>query len=154
MMNLVYYQPRSLMDRWQREVAQIFYGEPVEYGEPVASPAAVTHNSTWTPPVDLQEEDTRFLLRADVPGVALKDIEVTAEGGTLTIRGERRAREDAKSGGFEHIECFTGTFLRRFTLPESAQAEGIKARCADGVLEIEIPKQPRVEAKRIAVTVN
>jgi HSP20 family protein len=83
-----------------------------------------------------------------------KDIEVTAEDGTLTIRGERRAREDAKSDGFEHIERFTGAFLRRFTLPESAHAEGIKARCADGVLEIEIPKQPRVEAKRIAVTVN
>ena len=148
MMNLVYYQPRSLMDRWQREVAQIFYGESD------ASQPAVTNTSTWTPSVDLQEEDTRFLLRADVPGVALKDIEVTAEDGTLTIRGERRAREDAKSDGFEHIERFTGAFLRRFTLPESAHAEGIKARCTDGVLEIEIPKQPRVEATRIAVTVN
>jgi HSP20 family protein len=147
-MNLVYYQPRSLMDRWQREVAQMFYGESD------ASQPAVTNNSTWTPAVDLQEEDTRFVLRADVPGVALKDIEVTTEDGTLTIRGERRAREYAKGDGFEHIERFTGTFLRRFTLPESAHAEGIKARCADGVLEIEIPKQPRVEAKRIAVTVN
>ena len=148
MMNLVYYHPRWLMDHWQREVAQILYGEPD------ASQPAVTNSSAWTPSVDLKEEDTRFVLRADVPGVALKDIEVTAEDGTLTIRGERRAREDTKSDGFEHIERFTGTFLRRFTLPESAHAEGIKARCADGVLEIEIPKQPRVEAKRIAVTVN
>ena len=148
MMNLVYYQPRSHLDRWQREVAQILYGESD------ASQPAVTNNSTWTPPVDLHEEDTRFVLRADVPGVALKDIQVTAEDGLLTIRGERGAREDAKSDGFERIERFTGTFLRRFTLPESAYAEGIKARCADGVLEIEIPKQPRVEAKRIAVTVN
>jgi HSP20 family protein len=148
MMNLVYYQPRSLMDRLQREVAHMFYGESD------ASQAAVVNNATWTPSVDLHEEDTRFVLRADVPGVALKDIEVTAEDGTLTVRGERPAREDTKSGGFEHIERFTGKFLRRFTLPESAHAEGIKARCADGVLEIEIPKQPRVEAKRIAVTVN
>jgi len=147
-MNLVYYQPRSLMDRWQREVAEIFYAEPD------ASQSTGTNHSAWTPSVDLQEEDTRFVLRADVPGVALKDIEVTAEDGTLTIRGERRVREDAKSDAFQHIERFTGTFLRRFTLPESAQAGGIKARCADGVLEIEIPKQARVEAKRIAVTVN
>ena len=64
MMNLVYYQPRSLMDRWQREVAQIFYPESD------ASQLSVTNNSTWTPSVDLQEEDTRFVLRADVPGVA------------------------------------------------------------------------------------
>jgi HSP20 family protein len=148
MMNLVYYQPRSLMDRLQREVAHMFYGE-----SDVSHPAA-TIKSTWTPLVDFQEEDARFVLRADVPGVALKDIEVTAEDGTLTIRGERRGREDAKSDGFEHIERFTGKFLRRFTLPESAHAEGIKARCTDGVLEIEIPKQPRVEAKRSAFTVN
>ena len=148
MMNLVYYQPRSLIERWQREVAQIFY-EASDASQP-----AVANNSPWTPAVDLQEEDARFVLSADVPGVALKDIEVTVEDGTLTIRGERRVREDAKNDGFEHIERFAGTFLRRFTLPESAQADGIKARCADGVLEIEIPKQPRVEAKRIAVTVN
>jgi HSP20 family protein len=148
MMNLVYYQPRSLMDRLQREVAHMFYGESD------ASQSAVPNNSTWTPPVDFQEEDTRFMLRADVPGVALKDIQVTAEDGTLTIGGERPGRQDAKGDGFEHIERFTGKFLRRFTLPESANAEGIKARCADGVLEIEIPKQPRVEATRIAVTVN
>ena len=70
------------------------------------------------------------------------------------IRGQRLAREPVKNDGFEHIERAAGTFLRRFTLPESARAEGIKARYADGVLEIEIPKQPRVEAKRIAVTVN
>ena len=104
--------------------------------------------------MDLQEESDRFVLRADVPGVALKDIEVSAEDGTLTIRGERLAREPVRSDGFEHIERAAGTFLRRFTLPDSARSEAIKARYVDGVLEIEIPKQPRVEAKRIAVTVN
>jgi len=104
--------------------------------------------------VDLQEENDRFILRADVPGVAAKDIEVSAEDGTLTVRGERPARERVSSDGFEHIERAAGTFLRRFTLPDSARAEAITARYADGVLEIEIPKQPRVETKRIAVTVN
>ena len=97
--------------------------------------------------MDLQEESDHFVLRADVPGVALKDIEVSAQDGTLTIRGERLAREHVKSDGFEHIERAAGTFLRRFTLPDSARAEAIKARYVDGVLEIEIPKQPRVEAK-------
>jgi HSP20 family protein len=148
MMNLVYYQPWSLVDRWHREIDQ-YLNRSAEASQP-----AVTDTPTWTPSVDLQEESDRFVLRADVPGVALKDIEVSAEDGTLTIRGERLAREQVKSDGFEHIERVAGRFLRRFTLPDSAQAEAIKARCADGVLEIEIPKQPRVEAKRIAVTVN
>jgi HSP20 family protein len=148
MMNLVYYQPWSLMDRWHREL------DPYFNRSSDASQHAPTNASTWTPSVDLQEESDRFVLRADVPGVALKDIEVSAEEGTLTIRGERLAREHVKSDGFEHIERAAGSFLRRFTLPDSARAEAIKARYTDGVLEIEIPKQPRVESKRIAVTVN
>jgi HSP20 family protein len=147
MMNLVYYQP-SLMDRWRREIDELF-----TRGSDASLPA-LTNSTAWTPPVDLQEESDHFVLRADVPGVELKDIEVSAQDGTLTIRGERLAREHVKSDGFEHIERAAGTFLRRFTLPDSAQTEAIKARYADGVLEIEIPKQPRVETKRIAVTVN
>jgi HSP20 family protein len=145
MMNLVYYQPWSLMDRWHREL---------DSRRSEASQPSLTNASTWTPLVDLQEESDRFVVRADVPGVELKDIEVSADDGTLTISGERLAREHVKSDGFEHIERVTGRFLRRFSLPDSAQAEAIKARYTDGVLEIEIPKQPRVETKRIAVTVN
>ena len=148
MMNLVYYQPWSLMDRLQREL------DPYLNRSSDASQHALSNASTWTPLVDLQEESDRFVVRADVPGVELKDIEVSTEDGTLTIRGERLAREHVKSDGFEHLERVAGRFLRRFTLPDSARAEAIKARYTDGVLEIEIPKQPQVEAKRIAVTVN
>ena len=149
MMNLVYYQPWSLMDRWRNEIDELF-----TRSSDASLPALTNSTASWTPSVDLQEESDHFVLRADVPGVALKDIEVSAEDGTLTIRGERLAREHVRSDGFEHIERAAGTFLRRFTLPDSARSEAIKARYVDGVLEIEIPKQPRVEAKRIAVTVN
>ena len=153
MMNLVYYQPWSLMDRWHREIDELFTGSSGA-SVPAASPPAVSNSTAWRPAVDLQEESDRFILRADLPGVAPKDIEVSAEDGTLTVRGERPPREHVSGDGFEHIERVAGTFLRRFTLPDSARAEAIKARYVDGVLEIEIPKQPRVETKRIAVTVN
>lgn len=146
MMNLVYYQPWSLY-QWRREIERNFNEKPD------ASQPAVT-SSAWTPAVDMEEENDRFVLRADVPGVAPKDIEVFAEDGTLIIRGERPERARVNSDGFEHIERGAGTFLRRFTLPDSARAEAISARYADGVLEIEIPKQPRVEATRIPVSVN
>jgi HSP20 family protein len=79
---------------------------------------------------------------------------VCAEDGKLTIRGTRAMRDRVNEDGFEHVERAAGTFLRRFTLPESAQAEAIKARYTDGVLEIAIPKQPRVEPTRITVTIN
>src|SRR5437588_5615519 len=147
MMNLVYYQPWSMMDRWRREIDELFTRSSDES-------LAANSTASWAPSVDLQEESDHFVLRADVPGVALKNIEVSAEDGTLTIRGERLAREHVRSDGFEHIERAAGRFLRRFTLPDSARSEAIKARYVDGVLEIEIPKQPRVEAKRISVTVN
>ena len=148
MTNLVYYQPWSLMDRWHREIDELFTGRSD------ASVSAVANNAAWRPSVDLQEESDRFVLRADVPGVAAKDIEVSAEDGTLTVRGERPAKERVSSDGFEHIERAAGTFLRRFTLPDSVRAEAIKARYSDGVLEIEIPKQPRAEAQRILVSVD
>ena len=148
MTHLVYLQPWSVMQRWHRELDEIF-NETADTSQP-----AIPNSAPWTPSVDLQEEDGRFVLRADVPGVALSDIEVSAAGGALTIRCERPARPRVSSDGFEHIERAAGTFLRRFTLPDSVRADGIKAHYADGVLEIEIPKQPRVEAKRIPVTVN
>jgi HSP20 family protein len=148
MTSLVYYEPWSLTAQWHRQLNRM------SAGSPEALQPAITNSTTWVPPVDLHEENDRFVVRADLPGVAMKDIEVSAENGALTIRCERVARERPESGDFEHIECATGTFVRRFTLPESAQVEAIKARYAEGVLEIEIPKQPRVEAKRIAVTVN
>src|SRR5258708_24622580 len=127
MTNLVYYQPWSLMDRWRREIDELFSARSD------ASQPAVTNTTTWSPSVDLQEEHDRFVLRADVPGVAAKDIEVSTEDGTLTVRGERPARESVGSDGFQHIEPAAGTFLRRFTLPDSARADAIRARSAYAV---------------------
>ena len=145
MMSLMRYQPWAPLDRWHPEFEQVLRGRSGA-SEPVVT--------TWIPSVDVQEENDRFVVRADVPGVEAKDIEVSAEDGLLTIRGVRTTKERSDSDGFEHVECFTGTFLRRFTLPDSAQSDSIKARYTNGVLEIEIPKQTRVEPKRITVAVN
>ena len=147
-MSLMYYQPWSLVDRWPRGLEQIINGR---FG---GSEPAATDRAALTPAVDIQEENDRFVVRADMPGVAAADIEVSAEDGKLTIRGTRSTQDRVNDDGFEHVERVAGTFLRRFTLPKSVQAEAIKARYTDGVLEIEIPKQPRVEPKHITVTVN
>jgi HSP20 family protein len=148
MTNLLHYQPLSLMNRWHRDLDQAF-NVALGGSEPV-----VASSAEWTPSVDVQEESDRYLVRADVPGVAANDIEVSAEDGVLTIRGRREAHKQDGSKGFERIERTTGTFLRRFTLPDSAQPVEIKANYANGVLEIVIPKAARAEAKRIAVTTN
>ena len=105
----------------------------------------------WIPSVDVREEDSRFVVYADLPGVDAKDIEITAEKGVLTLRGERKSGTKNEGNGFERVERVAGSFLRRFTLPEDANADGISARHVNGVLEVTIPKQQQVQPKRISV---
>lgn len=124
-MNLNRYEPWSLFNDFLASAAPV---------------AASERKFAWLPSVDVHEEAGRFLVRADLPGVEQKDIEITADDGVLSLRGVRRfeGRGEAK-------------FLRHFTLPEDALVAEIKARHSNGVLEISIPKQPKLEPKRIAV---
>ena len=147
-MNIVHYEPWRLVGRLHREIDQLF-------GDTVTNSASAGKSaSTWTPAVDVHEEPEHFTVRADLPGVEPKDIQVTADKGVLTIKGARHIgkREDRK--GYERLERIEGEFLRRFTLPENARVEDIKARHNNGVLEIVIPKQPVVEPRRVSVEVN
>jgi HSP20 family protein len=105
----------------------------------------------WTPAVDIIEEKERFVLRADVPGVRPDDIDVSMDNGILSVSGERHPIARDEESGVQRIERATGRFLRRFTLPETANAEAVTAKCADGILEVTIPKAPEVQARRITV---
>jgi HSP20 family protein len=147
-MNIIRYQPWTLMNRLHREIDQIF-GDAL-------TPAAADQQTLadWTPAVDVHEETDRYVVRADLPGVDSKDIQVTADDGVLTLRGTRASEKRAEQKGYERIERVAGSFLRRFTLPENVQAGEIRARHANGVLELTLPKQARVEPKRVAIEVN
>ena len=105
----------------------------------------------WTPAVDIIEESDRFLLRADVPGVSPDDIDVSMDNGVLSVSGERHAEESKENAGPQRIERTHGRFVRRFTLPETADAEGITAKSHNGILEVAIPKLPEIQARRITV---
>ena len=107
--------------------------------------------SQWTPRVDIKEEDNRFAIFADIPGVDPKDIEITMEKGILSIKGERKSENTAENGKLTRVERSYGSFYRRFALPDSADAEGIKAVGKNGVLEITIPKRPETAPRRINV---
>jgi HSP20 family protein len=107
--------------------------------------------SQWTPRVDIKEEDSRFVIFADIPGVDPKDIEITMEKGILSIKGERKAESTEQNGKVTRVERSQGLFHRRFALPDSADAEGIKAIGKHGVLEVSIPKRPETAPRRINV---
>ncbi|HEX7047900.1 MAG TPA: Hsp20/alpha crystallin family protein [Gammaproteobacteria bacterium] len=105
----------------------------------------------WMPAVDVTEEENRYVLHADVPGVNAKDIEITLENGILTIRGRREATRNEGAQGYRRVERMHGSFFRRFTLPDTADAEKISAQSKNGVLELVIPKQEKTQPRRITV---
>jgi HSP20 family protein len=107
--------------------------------------------SHWSPAVDVKEEADRFVILADLPGVDPKDIEVSMENGVLSIRGERKSEKEEDRDGFHRVERVRGTFYRRFSLPDTADSERIEAHGKDGVLEIAIPKQKKVQPRKITV---
>lgn len=143
-MNLVRFDPWSLADLVQRDFDR-FSGS--RYGRRDLD----TPVSDWAPAVDIVEEKDRFVLRADVPGVAPDDIDISMEEGILTIAGERQTEKHEAAEGMKRFERVSGKFYRRFTLPETANADDISARCANGILEVSIPKQPEVQPRRITV---
>ena len=133
--------------RFQDEMKQVF---DRFFGEEEGDQSNVV-TSQWTPRVDIKEEDTRFVIFADIPGVDPKDIEVSMDKGILTIRGERSSENKEQDGKLTRVERSYGAFYRRFALPDSADAEGISATGKHGVLEISIPKKPETTPRRISV---
>jgi HSP20 family protein len=144
-MAIVRYEPWSVVNRLHQSLDQ-FFNETLSSPEASSSPSVA-----WVPRVDIHEEKDRFVVLADVPGVDPKDIDITAENRVLTVRGERRAEKRETDTGYERVERVTGSFLRRFTLPEGANTDLIKAKQINGVLEVTIPKTPAVQPRRISI---
>ena len=105
----------------------------------------------WTPAIDIIEEQDRFVLRADLPGVNPEDIEINMEKNVLSVTGERHQEGKSEAERARRIERRSGRFSRRFTLPDTANAEAISATCANGILDVVIPKQAELQPRKISV---
>jgi HSP20 family protein len=105
----------------------------------------------WVPAADIQEFADRFVLQVDLPGVDPESVELTLDRGVLTLAGERRRRARGEDAARERRERGLGRFHRRFILPDTVDADGVRASGRLGVLEIEIPKQPKAQPRRIEV---
>jgi len=108
----------------------------------------------WTPGVDIVETANDLVLKADVPGIEMKDIDIRLENGTLTIKGERKFEKDDKTSGYHRIERSYGSFARTFALPDTVDAERVEAAYKDGVLTITIPKKEMAKPRSIKVAVH
>jgi len=135
-MKIARFEPWSLVDLMQRDLNR---------------PATNSADSGWVPAIDILEDKSGYLVRADLPGVNPEDIEVSMESGILTISGVRHAPTRKEDTDVRRTERTTGQFSRRFTLPETVDADSIEAKTSNGVLEISIPKRPEVQPRRITV---
>lgn len=117
------------------------------FSEPVAT-------RPWAPPVDILETDNELVLKADVPDVNLKDVNIEIEHGTLTLRGERKFEQEDGSKGYHRIERSYGQFVRCFSLPDTVDTEKVKAEYKSGVLTVTLPKKEVAKPKTIKVEVS
>lgn len=146
-MSMLRHEPYSLVNQLHNEINRVFGMNGGRPGD--EETGSVT--ADWMPAVDIHEDADRYILRADLPGVDPEAIEITMENGVLTIRGDRSAERSVENGEYRRVERISGRFFRRFTLPDTADAEKISASGKNGVLEVTIPKHAKVQPRRITV---
>jgi HSP20 family protein len=110
--------------------------------------------TTFTPRVDIAEDDKEYVVNVELPGVKKEEVKVSIENGVLTISGERKTEKEEKGKKFHRVEQTYGTFLRSFTLPESSSGEKISADFKDGILKVHVPKEEKARTKAIEVKVS
>jgi len=146
-MRLVPYIRRSEVPTVSRLFEDFFNGFP--FTSPLSD-----NRETWTPSVDILEKDGNLILRAELPGISEKQIEIKLEGNILTLKGERKMEKEDDKANYHRVESFYGSFTRSFRLPDTVDAEKISADYKNGVLTITIPQRPEVKPREIPVTVQ
>lgn len=146
-MSLVFRDFVTLQDRMNR---------PFEQANRNPGPSATTEEQlgTWAPAVDIYETEKEIVLKADLPGVSLEDVDIRVENNILTVRGERHFEKDVKQDNFHRVERVYGNFARTFTLPNTVNPEKIEATYDSGVLKISMAKREEARPKQIKIGVT
>ncbi len=127
-----------LFDHWHR---------PARY-------RAEGENLDWMPVVDILEANDHVEIRAEIPGLAEKDVQVSVTDDILTLKGEKKHESEGKDQKYHRVERSYGRFQRSFTLPANLNSEDIKAKFTNGVLAVSIPKVKEVKPKEIQISVE
>lgn len=130
----------SLLSKWEplRDIEDLL-SRPWSW--PGGRTASLLSVSDWNPRVDISEADDHYQIKADIPGVAKDDLKVTVDNGVITIQGERRQEKEEDTKRLHRVERFYGSFTRSFSLPDDADAAGLKASAQEGQLSVRIPRK-------------
>ena len=110
--------------------------------------------TTWAPAVDIYETENELVLKADLPDVNEKDLDIRVENNMLTIRGERKFEQKVNEDNYLRIERTYGSFSRSFSLPNTVNTEAIKADYKNGVLTVQLPKRAESKPKQVKVNIT
>jgi HSP20 family protein len=116
------------------------------FGGPLSRPA-----QSFSPAVDVIEQDKAYLVRAELPGISPKDVEIQVENDVLTLRGERKNEHEDERQGYRRVERSYGSFSRSFVLPKGTNVDAIEARTENGVLTISIPKVAAPAPRKVEI---
>jgi HSP20 family protein len=147
MMDLIQWNPLREMVSLRERMNRLFddsWFRTDGYGDDVAM-------GMWSPAVDMFEKDDHLVIKAELPGMEKKDINLDLKDGVLTLRGERKHENQVQDENFYRREMSYGKFVRTFSLPSDVDSEKIKAEFQNGLLTIEVPKPEQHKPKQITV---
>jgi len=150
-MALIRWEPARELQTLQQEMNRLFGNF---FDAPQGGGANGATLRRWIPAMDLVEEGDHFVLRADLPGVQEKEIEVELEDNVLSISGERNSEHEDRKEGYYRLERGAGSFARTLTLPEGVEADAIAASFENGVLEVRIPKPEERKPRKVSISVG
>ena len=150
MNTLTRWDPFRELDELSNRLATMFGRAPVRRDGDREESMIITE---WAPLVDIIENATEYLIKAELPEIKKEDVKVTVENGVLTLHGERRFEKEDKGKQYHRVERAYGSFSRSFTLPEDADGSKVNAEFKDGVLSVHLVKDEKAKAKTIEVKV-
>ena len=147
-----WHTPLRALDEMQRDMNQLFsrfFGEGEQVGNRWQSPSA-----SYVPQIESAVRENTLYVKADLPGIDPKEVEVMVEGNRLTLRGQRKAEHEGSENGYLHREVQYGSFVRSFTIPEGVKAEDIHAKYHNGVLELSIPLPAELLPQKVTIAIE
>jgi HSP20 family protein len=151
-MNLVRFEPFRNLVSLQEHMNRLF-DDSFRGVSPRPDDGDWALGGSWAPAVDIFEKDGNIVLKAELPGVSSKEVDIRIENNVLTLRGERKLEQEIKKENVHRVERTYGAFSRSFTLPSVVDTEKIKAEFKDGVLTVTLPKREEAKPKQIQVQV-
>lgn len=149
------WRPFSGLARMEREMERMFedfFGRHFGLGWPER--LRFREIGSRGPAIEIYEEKDDVMVKAELPGMQKEDLDLNISGNLLTIRGEKKKREEVKEKGYYYSECSFGTFERSIEIPKDVQPDKVRASFKDGILEVRLPKTDEAKRKEIKIKVE